>query len=133
MAPTPCKHCGIHFMPADASELNFLLCNNCKLREERKNPKQEIKKMSTISILVTLPSEIHKSIEENCLARNIDFNQYFIDLLSNKISQSAHKICEKPICEAEPPAFIQNIDTYSCPDAISTKPIKIKLKNKAKK
>ena len=68
--------------------------------------------MSTISILVTLPSEIHKSIEENCLARNIDFNQYFIDLLSNKISQSAHKICEKPICEAEPPAFIQNIDTY---------------------
>lgn len=135
MAPTPCKHCGMNFMPPDSSETDYELCHNCKIREKVRTPKQE-KKMPTISILVTLPSEIHKAIEENCLAHNTDFNQYFLDLYQNsfgKISQNAPNICEKIAIIPQETSFIKDIDTYVAPTPTQVKPSKTKIKTKSKK
>jgi len=135
MAPTPCKHCGMNFMPADSSEIDYELCHNCKIREQTRTPKIE-KKMATISILVTLPSEIHRAIEENCLAKNTDFNQYFLELYqhgNSAISQKEDEICVKPAIKLVEPGFIKDIDTYVAPAPTQVFTPKTKLKNKSKK
>lgn len=136
MAPTPCKHCGMNFMPPDSSEIDYELCHNCKIRERTRTPKIEKKNMAIITILVTLPSHIHKEIEENCLAKNTDFNQYFLDLYNlncAKTSQAPTNSCVKIQQNKEESSFIQDIDDYVAPEPTKVKPAKTKIKTKGKK
>lgn len=79
MNPQPCKHCGNNFMMAIPESDLPKLCNNCLLKEDiRLGVKKE--KMDTINILIKLPKEIHKEIEEICISEGIDLSKYFLKL-----------------------------------------------------
>jgi hypothetical protein len=78
MQPIPCAHCGNNFMRHNLNPELPRLCNNCEIREEKRNPKE--KKMETIDIVLTVPREDHIAIEEHCINHGIDFSKYFLEL-----------------------------------------------------
>jgi hypothetical protein len=78
MQPIPCAHCGNNFMRHNLDPELPRLCNNCEIREEKRNPKE--KKMETIDIIITVPCKDHIAIEEYCINHGMDFSKYFLDL-----------------------------------------------------
>lgn len=84
MSPIPCAHCGRQYMQSTDSNL-LKLCNNCALREEKKNPKGS-QKMETVTILIQCPKDLQKKIEGVCIERGVNFTQYFIDLHEKSVS-----------------------------------------------
>ena len=54
------------------------LCNNCLLREERRNPKKDI--METVDILIKCPAKDQAEIEEYCMKNGLTFTQYFMNI-----------------------------------------------------
>ncbi len=56
------------------------LCNNCEVREEKRNPKKEDKMSAHVNILIKCPTADHKGIEEECINRGIDMTKYFMGL-----------------------------------------------------
>lgn len=79
MSPKPCRHCGINFMSQSQNSIENL-CNNCVLKDQIRNPKNKENKMSEISILIKIPFEKQKKIEEICIEQGIDYSKYFLDL-----------------------------------------------------
>ena len=79
MPVLPCGHCGLNYMRNVNAHECEKLCNACMIREEKRNPKKEIKmKMITISIQCT--TEIQNEIEEFCMANGFNFSEYFLKL-----------------------------------------------------
>lgn len=79
MPPIPCAHCGNNFMRTTLDPEAPKLCNNCSVKEEKRNPKPK-EKMSTIDILIKCPREVQIEIEEYCITHGMDFNRYFLEL-----------------------------------------------------
>ena len=79
MHPVPCSHCGNNFMRPTIDPEAPKLCNNCSVREEKRNPKK-VDKMTKIGILIQCPQDVHVEIEELCINRGIDLTKYFLDL-----------------------------------------------------
>ncbi len=80
MHPVPCAHCGNNFMRRSLDPETPRLCNNCLVREEKRNPKKEKDMHPVVKILIECPIESHKSIEEECINRGINMTDYFMGL-----------------------------------------------------
>lgn len=79
MPPIPCSHCGGNFMRTTTDPESPKLCNNCLVREEKRNPRKE-EVMDTVDILIRCPREDQIEIEELCINQGIDFSRYFLEL-----------------------------------------------------
>lgn len=97
MHPIPCSHCGGNFMRPTPDPEAPKLCNNCLLREEKRNPTKKENMESTIDIKISCPISMHNEIEEYCINNGISLTNYFIDL--HKINTVFHKEREKLIKE----------------------------------
>lgn len=81
MHPIPCAHCGLNFMRKTPDPEAHKLCNNCSLREEKRNPKSKNEeKMTTVNVTITCPAKDYVAIEEHCINEGIDFSRYFLEL-----------------------------------------------------
>lgn len=80
MHPIPCSHCGGNFMRPTLDPEAPKLCNNCLLREEKRNPTKKENMEQTIDIKITCPIKIHNEIEEFCINNGITLSNYFLDL-----------------------------------------------------
>jgi hypothetical protein len=79
MQPVPCNHCGYNFMRQTTDPEAIRLCNGCA--EKEKQRKVEVKKEdNTVGILVKVPKDVYKRIEEYCTNEGMDFTKYFISL-----------------------------------------------------
>lgn len=98
MPPIPCAHCAKHFMRHDLNALTPKLCNSCKDKEEKRNPKKEDPMTAnSISILIHVPQEVQADIEEYCINNAVDFSQYFLALYNkNKEPVSDSCTVEEP-------------------------------------
>jgi hypothetical protein len=88
MYPIPCAHCGVNFMRQTIDPESPRLCNNCSLREEKRNPINRELMQKTIDIKITCPISIHNNIEEYCMNKGINLSKYFIDLHQYFINQN---------------------------------------------
>lgn len=79
MSPLPCSHCGNNFMRHTSEFETEKLCNNCFIREESRKIKKE-EKMDVTNILITVPSQMQKDIEEICIKEGLSFGEFFISL-----------------------------------------------------
>lgn len=79
MPPIPCSHCGGNFMRTTTDPDSPKLCNNCLVREEKRNPRKE-EVMDTVDILIRCPREDQIEIEEICINQGKDFSRYFLEL-----------------------------------------------------
>lgn len=93
MPPIPCAHCGFNFMRVDLNPDKQPLCNNCFVKEELRNPKQE-KPMKTIEIKIQIPLEEHKEIEEICINEGLSFSSYFLSLYHSMQDMADYPIIE---------------------------------------
>ena len=59
------------------------LCNNCLVREEKRNPTKKETMDQTIDIKITCPINIHNEIEEHCINSGINLSDYFLSLHKN--------------------------------------------------
>lgn len=80
MHPIPCSHCGNNFMRRNLDPDAPKLCNNCEVREEKRNPKKEDKMTAHVNILIKCPIPEHREIEEHCINEGIDMTKYFMEL-----------------------------------------------------
>ncbi len=79
MNPIPCSHCGVNFMRPTIDPEAPKLCNNCSLKEEKRNPTKG-KCMDTVDILIKCPIALQIEIEEICINNGGDFTKYFLGL-----------------------------------------------------
>lgn len=77
--PIPCAHCGGNFMRHDLDPNAPKLCNNCSVREEKRNPKGD-KKMENIGVLIQCPKDVYIEIEELCVNNGTNPTRYFLEL-----------------------------------------------------
>lgn len=80
MSPIPCAHCGANFMRPTPDPEAPKLCNNCLVREEKRNPTKKESMEQTIDIKITCPIAIHNEIEEYCINNGINLSKYFLSL-----------------------------------------------------
>jgi hypothetical protein len=80
MNPIPCAHCGNNFMRPTIDPEAPKLCNNCLIREEKRNPPKKENMEQTIDIKIKCPISVHNYIEEYCLNNGIDLTKYFLSL-----------------------------------------------------
>jgi hypothetical protein len=80
MHPVPCNHCGSNFMRPTLDPEAPRLCNNCMVREEKRNPTKKENMDTTVEILIKCPRETQIEIEEYCINQGIDFTKYFLQL-----------------------------------------------------
>lgn len=80
MPPIPCGHCGNNFMRPTLDPEAPKLCNNCLVREEKRNPQGKVKMETTVGILINCPKDTQIEIEELCINQGIDFSRYFLEL-----------------------------------------------------
>lgn len=80
MHPIPCAHCGSNFMRPLPDPQAPKLCNNCLIREEKKNPQKKEPMEPSIDIKITCPINIHHEIEEHCINQGINLTKYFLGL-----------------------------------------------------
>ncbi len=92
MPPIPCAHCGGNFMRPTIDPEAPKLCNNCLVREEKRNPQTKAT-MSNVNILLTCPKDVQIEIEELCINKGIDFTRYFLEL--HYASQNAIEIMKE--------------------------------------
>lgn len=93
MPPIPCAHCGNNFMRPTIDPEAPQLCNNCSVREEKRNPQNKAKMETTVDILIKCPQKVQFEIEELCINQGIDFSRYFLELHYG--SQSAIEAMEE--------------------------------------
>lgn len=86
MHPVPCNHCGNNFMRPTIDPEAPRLCNNCTVREEKRNQKQ-VNTVETVDILITCPRQVQINIEEYCINQGIDFSKYFLGLHYEKVGK----------------------------------------------
>lgn len=79
MPPIPCAHCGNNFMRPTIDPEAPKLCNNCSVKEEKRNPQTKVN-MDTVDILVKCPKDVQVEIEELCINQGVDFTRYFLEL-----------------------------------------------------
>jgi hypothetical protein len=91
MHPIPCSHCGSNFMRPTLDPDAPKLCNNCLVREEKRNPKKKEIMEKTIDIKIQCSVETYNRIEEYCVNRGMDMTEYF--LLAHEQYQN---ICNNP-------------------------------------
>ncbi len=75
--PQNCKYCGMLFMKTNVDAP--AVCNCC-IHREQKRKQEEKEKSCEINILITLPQEIQKEIEEICINQGISYSKYFLSL-----------------------------------------------------
>ena len=80
MSPIPCAHCGANFMRPTPDPEAPKLCNNCLVREEKRNPTKKEPMEQTIDIKITCPIKIHNEIEEHCINNGITLSKYLLSL-----------------------------------------------------
>lgn len=81
MSPIPCSHCGNNFMRQTIDPEAPKLCNNCSLREEKRNPKKEGNmELDIVNILVKCPKHLYTDIEEVCINNGTTPSDYFLKL-----------------------------------------------------
>lgn len=80
MPPIPCAHCGGNFMRTTTDPEAPKLCNNCLLREEKRNPRKEEIMQDIVEILIKCPRDTQIEIEEYCINQGMDFTKYFLSL-----------------------------------------------------
>lgn len=104
MHPIPCNHCGNNFMRPTLDPEAPRLCNNCTIREEKRNPKKA-ETMSTVDILIKCSREEQIEIEEICINQGIDFSRYFLELHhgSQAVIEAARECKGGDIPEGEEP------------------------------
>ena len=79
MPPIPCGHCGGNFMRPTIDPEAPKLCNNCLIREEKRQIVKE-DTMSRVDILIKCSQQDQIEIEEYCINEGIDFSRYFLEL-----------------------------------------------------
>lgn len=94
MPPSPCQHCGNNFMPSDPNAEGLRLCNNCIVKNELRNLKEKKMENDFVNILIKFPKEIQAKIEEDCVAKGIDFSKFFLELYELSIQE--HYIYRDP-------------------------------------
>lgn len=103
MHPVPCNHCGNNFMRPTLDPEAPRLCNNCTIREEKRNPKQ-VNTMETVDILITCPRQVQINIEEYCINQGIDFSKYFLGLHYEKVGKEvSEEFLKEEVKEEEAP------------------------------
>ena len=100
MHPIPCSHCGNNFMRPTLDPEAPKLCNNCLIREQRRNP-EKMNTTETIDVIVTCPRQVQINIEEHCINQGIDFSKYFLGLHYEKIGKEVSKEYFKEEIEEE--------------------------------
>ena len=98
MPPIPCAHCGNNFMRQTLDPEAPKLCNNCTVREEKRNP-TKVNTMDTVDILITCPKQVQINIEEYCINEGIDFSKYFLGLHYKKVGDEVSEQFLKPETE----------------------------------
>ena len=99
MPPIPCNHCGNNFMRHTLDIEAPRLCNNCSVREEKRNPTQT-ETMTTVDILIKCPRQDQIDIEEICINQGINFSRYFLELhYGSQSAVAAIKECQKEMKE----------------------------------
>lgn len=99
MPPIPCAHCGSNFMRPTNDPEAPKLCNNCLVREEKRNPTKKENMEATIDIKICTPVHIHNEIEEYCINNGINLSQYFLSLhetFKTKNEELPSEIPEEP-------------------------------------
>lgn len=56
------------------------LCNNCLVREEKRNPPKKESMEDIINIQIKCPLAIHNEIEEYCINNGMTLSKYFLSL-----------------------------------------------------
>lgn len=128
MPPIPCSHCAVNFMRTTTDPEAPLLCNNCLVREERRNPKGGKRMEDTVNILIVCPRSIHIEIEEHCISQGIDFSKYFLGLHEVNFVIEREKERLKEVEEKEGD-FEPNISEKK-PQYVENKPKKVKAGKK---
>ena len=81
MAPIPCAHCGVNFMPHDPDSDTIKICNNCTIKDRMRSKKEPPGKQK-MQITVQFSKENVGKIEEYCLSENMSFEELFLKSLN---------------------------------------------------
>ncbi|VVB80751.1 Uncharacterised protein [uncultured archaeon] len=81
MAPRPCHHCGLNFMPIDPNYEGLALCNNCQLKNQNRTKQETKMSEDKFNMVIALPRSYAVQIEEKCMKEGINFSEFFINLL----------------------------------------------------
>lgn len=129
MGPIPCQHCGFNFMRANQDAPK--LCNNCLLRDQRRNnSKKDETKGGTIDIIIKCSPREHAEVEEYCVREGIDFSRYFLE--AHFSFQEALRVVEE-YKQSNPPPVSKKETVEIKTDVMEHKPKPINKKVKSKK
>jgi hypothetical protein len=103
LAPIPCAHCGTNFMRRDIHPDAPKLCNNCSIKDQIRNPKQEIK-LEKVKLLIEVDRETQIEIEELCTNLGISISDYLVSLHKTNTS-TGYLYCGPEILDSEMKKF----------------------------
>lgn len=114
MPLSPCQHCGNNFMQALLLTEGLRLCNNCNLKNENRTQREKNMEDSIVNILIKCPKEYQARIEEDCVARGIDFSKFFMNLYEDSQKKIHFSLLEEGMEDLEyPKSLDEKKENYS--------------------
>lgn len=87
MPPVPCSHCGTNFMRSSIDPEVPKLCNNCLIKEKRRNGSVD-EECKNISISIEIPQKIENEIEEFCMREGLTFHEFFMKIIEIQLKKN---------------------------------------------